>query len=114
MNNTTFTSSNNGEAKMSIPIAPGIVLIFITVLVTTTLLLWRKYWNKLQPTHVFELSVLTGLMLGGLYPTGISILQANSFEEPYLVRYGGRFITLSLGYLQEKIDKYFDILVFHL
>ena len=114
MNNTTLTNSNGGEATISLPLAPGIALICITVLVTTTLVLWRKYWDKLQPTHVFELSVLTGLMLGGLYPTGIAILQANSFEEPYLVRYGGRFITLSLGYLQEKIDKYFDILVFHL
>ena len=96
MNNTTFTNSNGGEAKLSVPIAPGIALAFITVLVTVNLVLWRKYWNKLQPTHVFELSVLTELMLTGLYPIGIAILHANHFEEPYLVRYGGRFITISL------------------
>ena len=81
---------------ISIPPVPGIALAFLTVLLTFNLVLWSKYWNKLQPTHIFELSVLTGLMLAGFYPIGKTILQANNFEESYLVRYGGRFISLTL------------------
>ena len=106
MDNTTFTNSSSNEAMISIPLAPGIGLICMTVLVTSTLVLWRKYWDKLQPTHIFELSVLTEVMLTGLYPIGIAILHANSFEEPYLVRFGGRFISLSLRWAKNLIDKW--------
>ena len=105
MNNTTFENSNSVEVMISIPLVPGVALFFITVLVTSTLVLWRKYWDKLQPTHIFELSVLTEVMLAGLYTLGTAILQANNFEEPYIVRCGGRFISLSLRWPTNKMDK---------
>ena len=103
MNNTTLSISDDAHSSI---ILPGLGFCWIIFSVASSLVLWRKYWDKLEPTHVFELSLINDTFCGGLYPVALAYLHALHLEEPYLFRYIGRLFSLFLRFQILKFDKF--------
>lgn len=97
MNNTNLSNSDEAHSSIVLPL-PGLGFFWIIVLVASNVVLWRKYWDKLQPTHVFELSLISDTICGGLYPVGVAYIHALDVEEPYLFRYAGQLFSLFLRF----------------